>query len=365
MILAEVLQFLETIAPAALQESYDNAGLIIGDPTMEINQALICLDSTEEVLDEAISNGCNLIIAHHPIVFKGLKKITGSNYVERVMIKAIQNNIAIYAIHTNLDNVLHGVNLKIAEKLSLEKCKILLPKKNQLKKLVTFSPIANAQDVRQALFSADAGQISNYDECSFNVDGVGTFKGNENANPFAGEIGKQHHENETRIEIIYAAHLENKILKALFIAHPYEEVAYDIYPLDNLHPNVGAGLVGNLKEEMDEISFLQIIKKQFNVGCIRHTNLQEKKVKKVAVCGGAGGFLLPQAIQAGADFFITADFKYHEFFDAENKIVIADVGHYESEQFTIDLLFDLLSKKYPTFALLKTNFNTNPVKYFH
>ncbi len=365
MILAELLQFLETIAPAALQESYDNVGLITGNPTMEINQALICLDSTEEILDEAISKGCNLIIAHHPIVFKGLKKITGSNYVERVMIKAIQNNIAIYAIHTNLDNVLHGVNQKIAEKLSLENCKILLPKKNQLKKLVTFSPTAHAEDVRQALFSAGAGQISNYDECSFNVDGIGTFKGNENANPFVGKIGQRHHENETRIEIIYAAHLENKILKALFMAHPYEEVAYDMYALDNLHPNVGAGLVGNLKEEMDEISFLQIIKKQFNTGCIRHTNLQNKKVKKVAVCGGAGGFLLPQAIQADADFFITADFKYHEFFDAENKIVIADVGHYESEQFTIDLLFDLLSKKYPTFALLKTNFNTNPVKYFH
>ena len=364
MILSEIINCLETIAPTALQENYDNAGLLVGNKEMEISKALICLDSTEEVLDEAIAKGANLIIAHHPIVFKGLKKINGNNYVERVIIKAIQHNIAIYAIHTNLDNVLGGVNQKIAEKIGLKNCKILSPQNNQLKKLVTFSPVAHVEDVRQALFDAGCGNISNYEECSFNVEGFGTFKGNENANPFVGEKGKLHHETEIRIEVIFLAFQENKVLKALFKAHPYEEVAFDIYQLQNDHPQIGAGLIGELNDETEEIEFLKIIKKQFQAACIKHTNLLGKNVKKVAVCGGAGSFLLHKAIQQKADFFITADFKYHEFFDAEKKIVIADIGHYESEQFTTDLLFEILSKKYPTFALLKTETNTNPIKYF-
>ncbi|MFM2049134.1 MAG: hypothetical protein RI955_1682 [Bacteroidota bacterium] len=363
MKLSELIQQLETFAHSSLQESYDNAGLIVGNPDTEVSKAIICLDAIEAVMDEAIAENANLIIAHHPIIFSGLKKLNGKNYVERVVIKAIQHNIAIYAIHTNLDNVAHGVNQKIAEKLGLINCKILAPKKNLLKKLVTFVPVASARKVRNALFEAGAGSISNYDECSFNMLGKGTFKGNKNTNPTIGTKGNQQEVEEIRMELIFNSFEENKILKALFSHHPYEEVAYDIYALENNHQQIGAGLIGELENEMDELSFLNDTKKTMQTDCIRHSHFIHKKIKKVAVCGGSGSFLLQKAIQSGADAFITGDFKYHEFFDADNKILIADIGHYESEQFTIDLLYDYLSKKNHTFALLKTKINTNSVNY--
>ena len=363
MKLSELIQQLEAFAHPSLQESYDNAGLIIGNANTEVSKAIICLDAIEAVVDEAIAEKANLIIAHHPIIFSGLKKLNGKNYVERVIIKAIQHNIAIYAIHTNLDNVLQGVNQKIAEKLGLINCKILSPKKNLLKKLVTFVPVEFAEKVRNGLFEAGAGNISNYDECSFNITGKGTFRGNENTNPSIGRKGNREELEEISMELIFNSFEENKILKALFSHHPYEEVAYDIYALENNHPQIGAGLIGELEIETDEVSFLQNTKKSLQTNCIRHSHFTQKKVKKVAVCGGSGSFLLSKAIQAGADAFVTGDFKYHEFFDADGKILIADVGHYESEQFTIDLLYDYLSKKNHTFALLKTKINTNSVNY--
>jgi dinuclear metal center YbgI/SA1388 family protein len=363
MQLKEITDHLESIAPLAYQESYDNAGLICGSSEMDITGALICLDSTEEVLDEAIAIGCNLVIAHHPIVFSGLKKFNGKNYVERVIIKAIRNNIAIYAAHTNLDNVLNGVNGKIAEKLGLINCSILAPQKSGLKKLVVFSPETAAADVRAALFSAGAGQIGNYDECSFNSDGTGTFRAGAGANPFAGEIGKQHREKEVKTEVIYPGHLEGKLLKAMFNVHPYEEVAYDIFSLANSNPYVGSGIIGELREEATEIDFLTGLKSVMKAQSVRYTALRDKKVKKVAICGGSGSFLLPNAIGAGADVFVTADYKYHQFFDAENRIVIADIGHYESEQFTSELFYEILNKKFSTFALHLSKINTNPINY--
>ncbi len=363
MILKEITGHLESIAPLAYQESYDNAGLICGSPDMDITAALICLDSTEEVLDEAIAKGCNLVIAHHPIVFSGLKKFTGKNYVERVIIKAIRNNIAIYAAHTNLDNVLNGVNGKIAEKLGLINCSILAPQKSGLKKLVVFSPETAAGAIRTALFSAGAGQIGNYDECSFNSDGIGTFRAGTGANPFVGEIGKQQHEKEVRTEVIFPGHLESALLKAMFKVHPYEEVAYDILPLINSNPYVGSGIVGELPLEIAEIDFLTNLKSVMKAQSVRYTALRDKKVKKVAICGGSGSFLLPNAIGNGADIFVTADYKYHQFFDAENRIVIADIGHYESEQFTSELFYEILNKKFSTFALHLSKINTNPINY--
>ncbi|MCW3084457.1 MAG: NGG1p interacting factor 3 protein [Bacteroidetes bacterium] len=363
MLLKEITDHLESIAPLAYQESYDNAGLICGSPDMEITAALICLDSTEDVLDEAIARGCNLVIAHHPIVFSGLKKFNGKNYVERVIIKAIRNNIAIYAAHTNLDNVSNGVNGKIAEKLGLINCSILAPQKGALKKLVVFSPESAAAEVRAALFAAGGGQIGNYDECSFNSDGTGTFRANAGANPFVGEIGKQHHEKEVKTEVIYLAHLEGKLLKAMFSVHPYEEVAYDILPLANSNQYVGSGIIGELTAETTEMDFLAGLKSVMKAQSVRYTALRDKKVKKVAICGGSGSFLLPNAIGAGADIFVTADYKYHQFFDAENRIVIADIGHYESEQFTSELFYEILNKKFSTFALHLSKINTNPINY--
>ncbi|MES2395428.1 MAG: Nif3-like dinuclear metal center hexameric protein, partial [Bacteroidota bacterium] len=329
MKLQEITDCLEAYAPLAYQESYDNAGLICGSKDMDITSALICLDSTEAVIDEAIEQGCNLVIAHHPIVFSGLKKFNGKNYVERVIIKAIRNNIAIYAAHTNLDNVHNGVNAKIAEKLGLVNCNVLVPQKNLLKKLVTFCPEANAEEVRIALFNAGAGKIANYDECSFNTTGTGTFRAGEGSDPFVGEIGEQHQEKEVRIETIYPQHIENQLLKTLFNAHPYEEVAYDLIPLSNTHTRIGAGLVGELSEETTEMDFLKRIKTVMKADSLRYTALRNKTVKKIAICGGSGSFLLGDAIKSGADVFVTADFKYQQFFDAENRIIIADIGHYE------------------------------------
>lgn len=363
MKLQEITDCLEVYAPLAYQESYDNAGLICGSKDMDITAALICLDSTEAIIDEAIARGCNLVIAHHPIVFSGLKKFNGKNYVERVIIKAIRNNIAIYAAHTNLDNVHNGVNAKIAEKLGLINCMVLAPQKNLLKKLVTFCPEAKAEEVRISLFNAGAGHIANYDECSFNTTGTGTFRAGAGSDPFAGEIGKQHQENEVRIETIYPQHIESQVLKALFNAHPYEEVAYDLIPLSNTHNRIGAGLIGELSEESNEMDFLKHLKTVMKADSVRYTALSDKKVKKIAICGGSGSFLLGDAIKSGADVFVTADFKYHQFFDAENRIIIADIGHYESEQFTVELFYEILKKKFSTFALFISTINTNPIKY--
>lgn len=363
MKLREITAFLESFAPLAYQEDYDNSGLIIGYPHQEITQALISLDCTEAVVDEAIATNCQLIISHHPIVFKGLKNFNGKTYVERVVEKAIKNSIAIYAIHTNLDHVAAGVNQRIADKLGLKNCRILSPQKNLLKKLTTFVPTTQAEKVREALFVAGAGNIGNYSEVSFNGEGIGTFKANENAQPFVGEAGFRHHEQEIRIEAIYPQNLENKIITALILAHPYEEVAYDLYPITNLYSEVGAGLIGELEFLQEELNFLQFVKTQMNAEVIRHTVFTGKKVAKVAVCGGSGSFLLKQVIAAGANVFITADFKYHEFFNAEGKLVIADIGHFETEQFTQGLLAEIISKKFPNFAIRLTKINTNPVQY--
>lgn len=364
MKIKEILAVVEAFAAPELQEEYDNAGLITGNAMWECTGALCTLDITLEVVKEAIEKKCNLILAHHPIIFKGLKKINGKNYVEQVIIEAIKNDIAIYAAHTNLDNVVLGVNGKIAGKLELKDIRILNPKPGVLRRLITFAPIDKAEEVRAAIFNAGAGRIGKYSECSFNSEGMGTFKAQEGADPYVGEIGKRHQEKETKIEIVYPAYLESQIVKALLDHHPYEEVAYDIFAMENIHYGIGSGIIGELDGEMDETSFLRKLKEIFGTGVIKHTPIRNRPVKKVAVCGGSGSFLVSKALQQGADFFVTADMKYHDFFDAEGKLVVADIGHYESEQFTTSLLHGLLVEKFPTFAVLKTEVNTNPVRYF-
>ncbi|MFN0082854.1 MAG: Nif3-like dinuclear metal center hexameric protein [Ferruginibacter sp.] len=364
MLLKEITNFLETIAPPSLQEDYDNAGLITGNKSMDCNGALIGLDCTEQVVQDAIDKNCNVIIVHHPIVFKGLKKINGNNYVERTIIKAIKNDIAIYAIHTNLDNVLDGVNGKIATLLGLKNVKILSPKSDLLKKLVVYCPPPNARKLSAALFAAGAGNIGNYSECSFSTEGRGTFTPGPNSNPVTGKIGVKETLEEIKLEVIYAVWLEQKILQAMTDNHPYEEVAHDIYNLSNAFQHTGAGIIGELETTVTETEFLARVAAVFKVKVIKHTPLLQKTYKKIAICGGAGSFLIPVAKAVGADLYVTSDIKYHEFFDADGQMVIADIGHYESEQFTIDLLYDLLSDKFPNFALLKTSVNTNPVQYF-
>lgn len=364
MKLKTITAYLEQVAPLAYQESYDNSGLLVGDPNQNIDKALVTLDCTEEIIQEAITNNCNLIIAHHPLIFKGLKKLTPENYISRALIKAIQNNIAIYAIHTNLDNVYGGVSSKIGEKLGLMETAILSQKGKTLKQLVVYVPRSHVEQVREALFEAGAGTIGNYDQCSFNSAGYGTFRPGDQANPTIGTSGNQERVEETKIEVVFPADKERNIIVSMLAAHPYEEVAYHVLNLDNLHRYIGSGIIGNLPQEMTEEEFLFHLKKSMHVKVIRHTKLFNKSIKRVAVCGGSGSFLLKDAIRSGADVYVSADFKYHEFFDAEDNIVIADIGHYESEQFTQELLIEIIREKFPNFAVLSTEIETNPIKYF-
>lgn len=363
MKIREITNYLETVAPLSLQENYDNSGLITGNIGTNVSAVLITLDTTPEVIDEAVEKNANFIISHHPIIFKGLKKLNGNNYVEKTIIKAVKNDIAIYAIHTNLDNITNGVNSILCKKLGLINCKPLIPGENQLRKLVTFIPKNYFEKVRTAIFKAGAGHIGNYDNCGFNTEGSGTFRAGENTNPFAGKTGKIHTEEEIRFETIFPYYLQNKILNALFDKHPYEEVAYDIYKLENTFNKTGSGMTGELKNKISEIDFLKKIKKILNTGTIKHTALLDKPIRKVALCGGSGSFLLKQAIRNKADIFISSDFKYHDFFDADNKILIADAGHYETEQYTKELIFDILTKKFNTFACFLSKVNTNPINY--
>jgi dinuclear metal center YbgI/SA1388 family protein len=364
MTIANIIEHLERIGPLSYQENYDNCGLITGSSSWACTGVLVSLDATESVVREAIDKKCNLLISHHPIIFRGLKKLSGNSYVERAVITAIKNDIAIYALHTNLDNVKDGVNGRMADVLKLKNRSALQPKSGTLKKLFTFAPLDKAEQVRNAIFSTGGGQIGNYSECSFNVEGNGTFRAGEGADPYVGKIGERHHEKETRIEVIFPAFLESKVVQAMIAAHPYEEVAFDVIDLANPHPGVGSGLVGELEEPMEEYAFLAFLKQSFNLQVIRHTPLTGRLVKTVAICGGAGSFLIDKALAKKADFFVTADLKYHEFFDADGSAVIADIGHFESEQFTIDLIHEILKVKFSNFALLKTEVNTNPVNYF-
>lgn len=360
----DIIRHLESIAPPSLQESYDNAGLITGSPDMEVSGVLITLDCIESVLEEAIERRCNLIVAHHPIVFRGLKQLNGKNYVERTVIKAIKHDIAIYAIHTNLDNVMNGVNRKIAEKLGLEKLSILSPRPNTLQKLVTFIPVADTEAVMEAIHAAGAGNIGNYNDCSFRLTGKGYYRPNEQASPVQGRAGKLEEVPENRIEVIYPGYLKGAILNSLKQAHPYEEVAHFITNLENSNQEVGSGMIGNLPVEMTANEFLYYLKDKMELHTIRYTEKKNARIRKVAVCGGAGSFLLSKAKSRRVDAFVTADFKYHEFFDAEGKIMIADIGHYESEIFTKDLLHSILMKKFPNIAACLSRVDTNPVKYF-
>jgi len=357
-----VTDHLEAIAPLSYQEDYDNSGLLTGNAHDVVKGALVTLDCTEAVVDEAIQNNCNLIVAHHPIIFRGLKKITGKNYVERTIIKAIKNDIAIYAIHTNLDNVHNGVNKRIAEKIGLKNLKVLKSKQGTLLKLVTFIPRENSGDVLNALHKAGAGNIGDYKNCSFQILGEGTFMPTGNAQPYIGQANELEQVEEIRAEVIFPEHLSRKVLSALRESHPYEEVAYYLSKLENENQEVGSGMIGDLEKATEPFEFLKGLKIQMNAKLIRHTN-PLKDIKRVAVCGGAGSFLLSSAIAQGADVFVSSDFKYHEFFDADNKIMIADIGHYESEQFTKDLLADVLKEKFTTFAIIFSSTVTNPISY--
>jgi len=364
MKIKDLIACIEKFAPPSHQEDYDNSGLLIGDFNDETQAVLTTLDVTESVIDEAIQLKVNLIIAHHPIIFTGIKRINGSNFIERIIIKAIKNSIAIYACHTNIDNVFNGVNKKIADKLGLINLKILQPKSNQLMKLVTFVPNEATSKVQEALFEAGAGNIGNYSECSFLVNGEGSFKPNELSNPFLGEKNKLEKVNENRLEVVFESHKQNEVLTALKKAHPYEEVAYYLQMLENIYQSIGSGMMGEFEHPLKWMDFLQKVKTTFLVPTLKHTVKTCNEVKKIAICGGSGSFLLKNAIREKADVFISADFTYHKYFDADNKIVICDIGHFETEQFTPELFYDVIKENFPKFAVHLSKINTNPINYF-
>jgi dinuclear metal center YbgI/SA1388 family protein len=364
MTIQQIITEIESFAPLAYQEDYDNCGLLTGNKNQECTGAILSLDCIESVIDEAIENKCNLIISHHPIIFSGLKKITGNTYIERTIIKAIKNDIAIYAAHTNVDNVTKGVNFKIAEKLGLKNIKILAPKAHLLKKLVTYVPATHHQIVLDNLFASGCGNIGNYDSCSFNTHGIGTFKGNDSSKPFIGKVNELSKEAEIKIETVFEQINEKAVLSALFSSHPYEEVAFDVYPLTNKLNTVGSGIIGELETGLKEEDFLKLVKTSLKSDCLKYTKKTGKIVKKVALCGGSGAFLLKNAINAQADAFITADFKYHQYFDADEKLLLIDAGHYETEQFTSEIFYDIIQNKFPTFAIRLSKIKTNPVNYF-
>lgn len=359
----DILKEIELYAPLPLQEDFDNAGVQVGDVSLPVTGALLCLDVTEEVIDEAIEMECNLIISHHPLAFKSFKSLTGATYVERCLMKACKHDLVIYAAHTNLDNAVGGVNYRLAELIGLQNVRILSPQKNALLKLVTFVPEAYAELMRTALFNANAGSIGNYDSCSFNLHGEGSFRATEGCNPLCGEIGELHFEKEVRIETVLPAFRKTAVTRALLSVHPYEEPAFDFYPLSNTWSQAGSGVVGELPEGEDEQSFLLRIKELFNVGCVKHSPWTGKQIREVAICGGSGAFLVKDAIAYGADIFITGEAKYNDFYDVEGRILLAVIGHYESEVCTKDIFYTIISKKFPTFAVHFSNVNSNPVKY--
>jgi len=364
MRIKDITDSIEQLAPLPYAESFDNVGLLTGSGDWEVTGVLVTLDTLEAVVDEALAQNCNLIVSFHPIIFSGIKNFSKPGYVERTIIKAIKNDIAIYAIHTALDNSFHGVNDMICQQLGLHNRKILIPQPGTIKKLITFVPTETAGAVRQALFTAGAGSIGNYDHCSFNNEGTGTFRGNENSKPVVGEKGQLHYEKEIQLGVTFPKHLEQKVLSALFSSHPYEEVAYELYSLENTNQHIGMGMIGELESPMEELDFLELLKERFSAGCIRHSALLGKKVKKIAVLGGSGSFAIGNAKKAGADLYVTADLKYHDFYKAEGTLVLADIGHFESEQYTKNLLHTYLKKKFANFAIVLSNTNTNPIKYF-
>lgn len=371
MVLEKILAVLEEMAPLSYAEDFDNVGLLVGNVHQEISGILVCHDALEAVIEEALTKKCNLVVCFHPILFSGIKKITGKNYVERVLLKAIKNDIAIYAVHTALDNHPNGVNTILCEALGIKNSKVLIPKEHFIQKLVTFTLPENAEKLRDALFKAGAGSIGNYENCSFNAHGIGTYKGTENSNPIIGERFEFVEAKEIKIEVTFEKQLQNSILKALFTNHVYEEVAYEIYALENKHQNIGLGRIGELETPLTETELLQLVKENLQCEGIRHSALLGKTIKKVAVLGGSGSFAIKNAIASGADAYLTADLKYHQFYEAENQLLLADIGHFESERFTKNYIVDFLKEKITNFApaslgsgIILSEENTNPVKYF-
>ena len=374
---ADLTAALETLAPPALQMAYDNSGLLVGEPDTEITGVLITLDCLEATVEEAIDTGCNVIVAHHPIVFGGLKRLTGRTYVERVVMRALRAGVALYAIHTNLDSVLaQGVSGRLAAKLGLRGVTTLQPTAGALQKLAVYVPADPAglvDRVAAAMWAAGAGQIGHYDEASFRTAGTGTFRPLAGAEPAIGSApavdgtgaaGDREAVSEHKLEVVVPRVLAKAVLRAARAAHPYEEMAYDLYDVAGAHPDYGMGAVGDLHTDMAYDAWLDYLCARLELTGLKVTADTGRPIRRVAVCGGSGASLLGAARASGAQAFVTADFKYHEFFDAEGELVVCDVGHYESERHTTQLLYEYISTRFGTFAARMTQLDTNPARLY-
>ncbi|MGC4129747.1 MAG: Nif3-like dinuclear metal center hexameric protein [Bergeyella sp.] len=364
MTIKEFVSGFQELIPLQQAEDFDNVGLLCGNPDREVTGILICHDTLEAVVDEAVAKNTNVIVAFHPIIFSGLKSITGKKYVERAVLKAMENKIAIYAVHTAFDNDYFGVNYGICQALELVNQKVLMPKKSSLQQLSVYVPKEYSEKVKEALFKSGAGNIGFYDECSFSIPGEGTFRPLKGSSPFSGAENIRENADEVMLSVIFESYKKNAVLNAMRNAHPYEEVAYQVYQLENENQFSGLGRFGDLPAEMDETNFLNFVKKTFNLQVIRHSGTNGKKIKRVGVLGGSGASGIASARNSGCDAYLTGDVKYHEFYQSEGKMLICDIGHFESEQFVTQQLFELLSEKFPKFAILKSNITTNPVNYF-
>lgn len=364
MKLAELTKKLDTIFTTQQAEDFDNVGLICGNPLREVRRILVCHDALETVIDEAIEKDCQLVIAFHPIIFKGMKRISGRNYVEKSVLKALENKIGIYAVHTALDNDYFGVNDGICSALGLEKTSILLPKKDHLHQVQFFVPKSSTQAVKEAVFKAGAGTIGLYDECSFSVQGTGSFRPLEGADPHIGNTNERTHVAEDMVTVICENYKTQGVIKALKSVHPYEEVAFQVIRLENEHPLVGLGKYGDLPEALSFEDFLEKIKKVFRLKMIRHSHFSRSTIRRIGVLGGSGSSGIQAAMDRGCDAYLTSDLKYHDFFIPEGNMLLCDLGHFESEQFVVSQIITRLSEKIPNFVVLKSEVNTNPINYF-
>lgn len=364
MTIKDVISKIEKRISISQAEDFDNVGLLCGLPERNVSGILVCHDALENVVEEAIVKNCNLIVCFHPIIFSGLKSLTGKNYVERAVLKAIENKIAIYAIHTAWDNDFFGVNAGICNHLGLKNLNILQPKKNNLKQLNVYVPKDHSENLKEALFDAKAGNIGFYDECSFTTEGSGTFRPIAGSKPFSGEQNVRENADEVMISVIFESFKQNQIVSEMKSAHPYEEVAHQIISLDNENQYSGLGMFGEFETEMDEAEFLKFVKDKFNLEIIKHSDFTGKKIKRVGVLGGSGASGIKSALAKKCDAYLTGDLKYHDYFLAESKMLLCDIGHYESEQFVGEQLFEILSQNFSTFAVLKSSEKTNPVNYF-
>lgn len=362
--LKTLLAGLEQWVPFVWQENYDNAGLILGDPNQQIRKALVCFDVTPEVVDEAVRNEADLILSHHPAIFKGIKRINPASRLGYMLKQSLCHDIAWCALHTNLDNTLSGVNSWLCEHLGLQEVRPLVPLQGIYGKLQVYVPEAYAEKLRQALAEAGCGAGTKYDTCSYTSRGEGRFRAGSQAHPFTGRIGELHCEAECKIECLYPLHKTRQVLDVLRTNHPYEEPAFDLLPLQNEAVEQGAGAIGILPETMQERELLDKLKELTGVHCIRHSGFQGRRIKKIALCGGSGGSFIANACGQKADVYITGDLKYHDFTDTEPGTWLVDIGHFESEKFAMELIFRFIRKNFPNFAVSISEQAKNPVSFY-